>query len=361
MIFNQVTPGSRLRYTVANLYIDPELLDDLARVIYRYILEGKYYGCLSKVKDAIVQYGLGRFIEKRESMNIEQEMEKEIMDDHQDMDITEEGSESMTKKPYDRDDKPMVRIEEPLAIISIIRWLERQGRTLYEYIRSNVHHDKGSGFESVVLIALTKLLQNPTKLGRIFKFHGSTPDWASLPARIVARSPTGVFVPFDILNGTPLFPSNGVTFFANSPNDVRRWLQDGEAGWCVPSRAMGPDLITRVQLDDGRILLLTIQVKCWFSGNKETLKASTTTEAIRSLIPSNYFSSIKVSRELYIPNFLVTFYSRASRNKKLTRCLKPLTRSLMHLLQVNTISCESLPRTHLGLTLHQYLKLFNQN
>jgi hypothetical protein len=170
-----------------------------------------------------------------------------------------------------------------------------------------------------------------------------------------------VFVPFDILNGTPLFPSNGVTFFASSPNDVKRWLQDGEAGWCVPSRAMGPDLITRVRLEDGRILLLTIQVKCWFSGNKETLNASTTTEAIRSLIPSNYFSSIKVSRELYVLNFVVTFYSRAIRNKKLTRCLKPLTRSLMHLLQVNTISCASLPRTHLGLTLHQYLKLFNQN
>lgn len=279
------------------------------------------------------------------------------MNAEQDMDITEEGPGSTKKKPYEPDAKPMVRIEEPIVIISIIYWLERQGKTLYEYIRSNVHHDKGSAFESVVLIALTKLLRNPTKLGRVFRFHRSTPAWAHLPAQIVARSPTGGFVPFDILDGTPLFPSNGVTFFADNPKDVEHWLQHGEAGWCVPLRGTGPDLITRVRLSDGSILLLTIQVKYWFFGNKETLDASTNTKAIHSLIPSNYLSS-KVHRELYIPAFIVTFYSRAIRNKNLTQCLKPLTRGLMHL---HTISCEPLPHTHSGLTLHRYLKPLNQN
>lgn len=54
---------------------------------------------------------------------------------------------------------------------------------------------------------------------------------------------------------------------------------------------MGPDLMTWLRLDDGKYLLLIIQAKCHFSGNKDTVTADVAAKAIRSLIPDNFFAS----------------------------------------------------------------------
>jgi hypothetical protein len=189
------------------------------------------------------------------------------------------------------DDK--VTIEEPLALVSIMRFFDACDKTLEDNIERRLQDNKGTAFEEVILVAITKLLQNKRKLNDIFEFHGEDPAWASRTAQIVARTRSRDFHPFDLVTGQPVRPSTGVAFCAQNPEDVRQWVTgEREAGWCVPGELMGPDIMTWLQLDDGKLLLLAIQVKCYLSGNRDTVTAEVTKDAILSLVPARFFASV---------------------------------------------------------------------
>lgn len=209
-----------------------------------------HYPICHPFKESLVEYGLARFIEK---------------------------------------DKATV--EEPLALISIVRYFERNHRTLSGNIWNRFKDDKGTAFEELTLLAITKLLQGGRPLGEVFEFHPSISPWAGRTAQVVARTSDG-FENFTIVNDQLFPPSRGIAFYAEGPKDVKQWLESGEAGWCRPGPSMGPDLMVRLRLDDKEVILLVIQAKCYFSGNKETLTASVTAKAIRSLIPRNFFASM---------------------------------------------------------------------
>ena len=55
---------------------------------------------------------------------------------------------------------------------------------------------------------------------------------------------------------------------------------------------MGPDLLTRVRLDDERVLLLVIHAQSHFSGNANTVTARYTADGIRKVTPDKFFSSL---------------------------------------------------------------------
>ncbi|KAG8801183.1 hypothetical protein FRC17_006700, partial [Serendipita sp. 399] len=190
---------------------------------------------------------------------------------------------------YDDEDreKQAVFIQEPLTLVSIIRWLEGQGKTMEAHLQANLHFEKGTGFEGVILLALTRLLRGE-KLENVFTFHGSTPDWAKIPATLVAKR-SGNYEDAGMLRDDLLFDANGLVTYTRGPIDVQKWLAEGGGTWCLPSNMMGPDLLTHVKLEDGRILLLVIQSKCHFDGNQTTITAAQTSSAIKSLIPADYF------------------------------------------------------------------------
>jgi hypothetical protein len=190
-----------------------------------------------------------------------------------------------------------VVVDEPLALVSILRYFENNDLTLSRKIRGSIQEEKGKAFEELLLVAITKLLRNPQPLNDCVQFHPPVPDWALYTAQIVARNSSGGFEPFDIVDDKPSVPSHRIACRAESVGDVKRWLESGEAGWCIPGNLMGPDLMTRVRLSDGKVLLLVVQAKCFFSGNQHTVTAETTAKAIRSLIPDNFFASL-VRRQL---------------------------------------------------------------
>jgi len=218
-------------------------------------------------RETLVEYGLGRFIRKK---------------------------------------AVEVAIEEPLALVSIVRYFEKQHLSLDRNIWRRLQDDKGTAFEELLLLAVTRLLRDGRCLKDIFQFHPTTPDWASETARIVTRNSSGDLEHFSIVDAQPLASSYGISFYAKNPEDVKLWLERGEAGWCLPGTRMGPDLMARLQLSNGRIVLLAIQAKCFFTGNKETLTAVVTAKAIRSLIPSKFFAPM-VRRRLSPVRFLSFF------------------------------------------------------
>ena len=134
-----------------------------------------------------------------------------------------------------------VSVEEPLALIGILRYLEDNFHTLEGNVTTTLRSDnQGLALEQAVLLALTKLLQNQGALKEIFAFHGQSPLWADQSAQIVACNSSGKFEAFSIV--TPTTPSSIVAFSAKTPDDVTHWLKSSDKGWCIPCSAMGPDL-----------------------------------------------------------------------------------------------------------------------
>jgi hypothetical protein len=186
-----------------------------------------------------------------------------------------------------RRSEPSVVIGEPLALLSIMKHFHDKGFTLSGHIQRELLSNQGPGFEDVLVFVLTKLLQQEGyDLKVLFKFF-EIPQWASSKAQIVARSASGTFEAFR--DHQLVEPTTEVVFHADTPADVKNWLEHGEAPWCRPGAKMGPDLLTRVRLDDERVLLLVIQAKCHLSGNSRTITAHYTADAINKVTPSYYF------------------------------------------------------------------------
>jgi hypothetical protein len=189
------------------------------------------------------------------------------------------------------------QIKEPLSLVSIMRYLESKNLTIDGTIRSRFQADQGGAFEDIVLLAITRALQGGKALKDVFQFYGSPPKWAEEPARVVAQTASGCFKNFDMVTEQPVTPSTGIVVSAPSLQDVTNWVYDGGAGWCIPGNRMGPDLMTWLELNNGKHLLLVIQAKCHLFGSSENITANATDAAIRSVIPHRFFASL-VSRRL---------------------------------------------------------------
>ena len=228
--------------------LDHNLLDDLAHKIYTFILHGKTPTWLTGHKP-LVEYGVARF--------------------------TRVGTE-----------RTGITIDEPLALMSVIRYFESHAYSLVQHVRRGLREDKGTAMEEAVVLAMTTLLQNKRPLGSILTFRRKSP-WDSLTAQIVARKSSGSFedFPTDSLRVNP-------TFYAKGPDDVRHWLESREEAYCIPGNLMGPDMITRIRLSNGDVVSLFIQVKCHLTGNIKTLDAAVSAHAIRSLVPAKFFISL---------------------------------------------------------------------
>jgi len=239
----------------------PRLVDDLAQTICSFITRGDPLTwwsipedgsrtSVSPEQESLVEYGVARFVP--------------------------EGGESK------------ITIEEPLVLISIIRHFESNSRILES--QRCLQDAQGVESEGAVLLAMTRLLQNQRQLRSIFEFFGESPSWADCTAQIVARKSSGSFEAFAIDKLTIM--RSPFVFSAKSPEDVKCWLESGEAGWCIPGNLMGPDLMTRIRLSNGGLFVLVIQAKCHSAGNVDTGSADVSAAAIRSLIPSRFFHSL---------------------------------------------------------------------
>ncbi|KAM6492769.1 hypothetical protein JOM56_012493 [Amanita muscaria] len=154
-------------------------------------------------------------------------------------------------------------VEEPMALVGILRYFEEEGVMIDGDIRARMQAAQGPAFEEAVLLSCTRLFQVGTCLSDVFLFHGHVPDWACQKGQIMSRK------------GQELVVS------------------DISPVWCVPGTLMGPDLMAWLRLDDGKLILLLIQAKCYLAGNKDTLVPTVTGKAIRSLSPRNFYSTLR--------------------------------------------------------------------
>ncbi|KAG8845013.1 hypothetical protein FRB91_002127 [Serendipita sp. 411] len=227
------------------------LLQDLAVTIYQYIIRGEVTILYSSRK-ALVEYGLARFIDEEDFC-----------------------------------------IDEPLALVSIVRHFESNGFTRVGNLRRNLQVDLGGTFEDITLYAITRLLRDWKPLNKVFLFHDETSVLASKRGRVVARTSSGKFLPFDIISEQPVVPSGGIATSASNPSEVKDWIEHGTTGWCLPGIYMGPDLLTWIQLEDGRLVLLAIQAKCYLSAGKH-LSGPVTASALHTINPRFYYAELVV-------------------------------------------------------------------
>lgn len=183
-------------------------------------------------------------------------------------------------------------IIEPLAFLSVVRWLETQKDLCLE---ANLIQDlgnqpyRGYAFEEVVILFLLRTFCRPTALNSVFKFHGTVPEWAGSETFIVGHL-NDEEVPVNILEDPPRHPSLGVVQYAKSIEDVIQWLKKSPASSVlVPIHVFGPDMIIKCHG-----VLLMGQAKSYLDGNINELNAGTTADALQSLNPVNWFKTTEV-------------------------------------------------------------------
>lgn len=86
-----------------------------------------------------------------------------------------------------------IKIGEPLALVSIMRYFESNNLSLAKSVRERLQNNYGKAFEDIVLLTITRLFQNGQKLSNVFDFHNSIPAWANRTAIIVAQASSGDF------------------------------------------------------------------------------------------------------------------------------------------------------------------------
>ena len=189
------------------------------------------------------------------------------------------------------------QIIEPLAFLSLMRWLQDKGHlSLEANLRSRLGNEseRGNAFEEVVNLYLLRALRNPVRFSTIFNFR-CRPSWADEKAHITARR-GGYDVAVDVLGKTPQNPRLSVVNYASSIEDIIEWLYkpDNTAALLVPSHLFGPDVMARCLTSSNRTVLLMGQFKSYTSGNEETLDAETVAKAVISLHPDHWFKQAAV-------------------------------------------------------------------
>ena len=288
----------------------PKLLSAVANCVFTFTSRGRYPGRYQTVQD-LVEYGLAVF----------------------------------------KGDKEPGIIREPLPFYSIVSHLNKNKETLYSNILDQmlISEDlttKGGAFESLVMLSITRLFQSGRRLDEVFQFHGTTPEWAKQKARIVVRKDDGTLAAFNFMEGDPEVPSSGVACRAEHPNEIREWIESMHSGWCIPSRYMGPDLLTRMQLEDGRLLLIAAQPKAYIDPGRKSLPTRVTVEAIQQLSPTFWFAKSVCLSFIVIHTFAIPLTASFSR-RNLTKmnaqkCSMQSTNLKIDSLPESTISCELL-------------------
>lgn len=195
-------------------------------------------------------------------------------------------------------------IIEPLAFLSVMQWLQSRTSTNLSAdlrLQAGDPHSRGYAFEGAMILYLLQRLRDPVPLSTIFNFHPKhRPPWADEQAQIVARL-DGASVSVDIIGGAPQNPALGVVCYAQTIDDIIRWIEGpGPAPLIlIPTILFGPDVLARVKLSSSTsIPILMGQLKSFTNGNKESLDAPTLTSALISMHPNHWFK--KAVRQLVL-------------------------------------------------------------
>jgi hypothetical protein len=117
------------------------------------------------------------------------------------------------------------QIVEPLAFLSLMKWLERTDHLNPEAnlrLQLGDQAARGSAFEEVGIFYLLRALSYPVPFTTGFDLR-STPSWANEKYQIVARLDK-VDVPVDVLGTYPQNPGLSVVDYASCIEDIIHWI-----------------------------------------------------------------------------------------------------------------------------------------
>ena len=203
------------------------------------------------------------------------------------------------------------QIVEPLAFLSLMRWLETTNRLNVEAklrLRHGDQASRGNTFE-VVILYLLRALCHPEPLTTVFDLQFPS-SWANEKYQIVARldkddvpvddlgkDPQDSYIPLDVPGTHSRNPGLCVVDYASSIEEIIDWI-DGvgtASAVLIPGPSFGPDVMVRCrsfstdQTVPSRNVILMGKFKSYMVGNKESLDAQTVAKALSSLHSSHWF------------------------------------------------------------------------
>jgi hypothetical protein len=183
-----------------------------------------------------------------------------------------------------------------------MRWLEMTpdlGIHANIGARLSVTHSRGNTYEELVVLYLHRILQYQMPFSTIFDFHKTPPPWADEIAQILARL-DDEDVAMDVLGETPMNPALGFVYYAATMEDIISWAEtlSTASPVLVSTDDFGPDILIRL----GNLILMG-QLKSRTKGNKNSLDATTMSEALTSLNPDHWFKKFTTVFPLILPSF----------------------------------------------------------
>ncbi|KAG8813540.1 hypothetical protein FRC17_001503, partial [Serendipita sp. 399] len=181
-------------------------------------------------------------------------------------------------------------VQEPMALVGIFQYFHKKTHKVTKYLRMQAQFSRGKAFEYIVLLAMTSILRDFCPLRNVFDFLDEHCDLANVEGRIVARESTGEFVSMHT-------PSAEVATRVYNVAAVTKWIRHGTSAWCLPDSYMGPDLLTWIELSDGRHILVAIQAKSYSSGNQTTVPADVTAATIDAVNPKFFYAGLQTRKK----------------------------------------------------------------
>ena len=231
---------------------ETELLITLADFVFEYIFTGKIRGLSGPIGDAMVEYGVSRF-KKQEAQT-----------------------------------------DEPLAVLGLVTFVERQELTLAGHLSRDLNTSsaayRGVAFEPFGAYLLARAFSVPTRLSQVFKFVGGKKMKVlqNQLAELVTLEKVGDnfrITPLQIT--TNLRPSHILGRSPSTAAETLEWLQNPQgSAFCFPANTVGPDLIFVLRLTkDNTVLRVCVQFK-----HTQQLSPQQTEKAIRTTDPSTFLS-----------------------------------------------------------------------
>jgi hypothetical protein len=190
------------------------------------------------------------------------------------------------------------QIVEPLAFLSLMKWLEKTNGLSEEArlrLRLADQAARGSAFEDVGILYLLRALRERDRapFTSVFNFQ-TTPSWANKEYHIVARLDKDD-VPVDALRKYPQNPGLSAVHYASCIEDIIDWIDrvDTTPAVLIPCGLFGPDVLVRCRSSSDttvpRNVLLIGQFKSYTVGNIDSLDAKTLAGALTTLHPTHWF------------------------------------------------------------------------
>ena len=232
---------------------ESDLLPILADFVLEYTFTGKIRGLNGPRGDSMVEFGLSRF------------------------------------------KKQAAQTDEPLAILALVTFFEREKLTLARYLTRNLDTSdvgfRGIAFEAFGAYHLARAFDVPRLLSEVFEFVGGKRANERLQdeaAKLVTLEKVG-----DEFQTTPLqikTRCRSSHVLGRSPSmvdDTLEWLQNPRgSAFCFPANTIGPDLIFVLRLiSDDMVLRVCVQ-----SIHTQTLSPQDSEKAIRTTGPSTFLS-----------------------------------------------------------------------